>query len=167
MGRLALGVFFVAFVLGMSRTAYASPTFPDFIRDDLGLAESPPCTDCHIDPNGGYGTATTPFATYLRSRGLRATDTASLRTALAAAAAERHDSNGDGVPDIDELKANRDPNGGSSGNRPPPKYGCGAHIAPLSSSDVRPGFFLVALLALGMFVRRLARSSRTNVSTRG
>jgi hypothetical protein len=139
-----------------ARPAHASPTFPDFIREDLGLADSPPCTDCHVDPNGGYGTATTPFAIYMRSRGLVARDTDSLRTALAAAQAERYDTNGDGVIDIDELKANRDPNGGAGALRPPPRYGCGARIAPSSRGE---GAELLVLAAAWLVLQRSRRRS--------
>ena len=48
----------------------------------------------------------------MRARGLVAQNLGSLDTALDALAAENTDSDGDGVPDIDELKAGTDPNVG-------------------------------------------------------
>ena len=45
----------------------------------------------------------------MMSRGLVAQNLASLDTALDALAAEHTDSDGDGVPDIDELRTGSDP----------------------------------------------------------
>lgn len=135
------------------RPAAASPPFPDVVREELALSSAPVCTLCHDNPNGGLGTATTPFAAYLRSRGLRAGDTASLRSALAAATAERHDSDGDGVPDVEQLKAGRDPNPSVS-NVAPPEFGCGARVAP---STIPSSGNAVLLAAVGIGVVGLRR----------
>jgi hypothetical protein len=109
---------FVALV-ALPRQALATPTFPEVIAQHLGLATAPDCTLCH---NGtpGTGTVTTPFGKAMRSRGVHAYDEDSVVTALDALAAEKTDSDGDGVPDIDELKAGTSPNGGSI----TPEYGC-------------------------------------------
>lgn len=136
----------------LTRPAMASPTFPDAIRGELSLGTSLACTICHNTPSGGFGTATTPFASYLRSRGLKAADVDSLRNALRAADAERHDSDGDGVSDIEQLKGGRDPNVGPSEAEPPPAFGCGAHIEPVQEPSGGVGALLS--LACVWVVRR-------------
>jgi uncharacterized protein (TIGR03382 family) len=83
------------------------------------------------------GTVTTPFGASLRTRGLVMYDNGSLRKALTALNTERVDSDADGTPDTEELKAGQDPNTSDapsgpgeqpSGNDvlPEPSYGCGA-----------------------------------------
>jgi hypothetical protein len=104
-------------------TAAASADYPAEIRSQLGLSYTPSCALCHTNGNTGIGTANTPFATSMRARGLVAADVASLDTALAALTAEMTDSDGDGVSDIDELKAGSDPNA-VGGAITPPTYGC-------------------------------------------
>ncbi len=94
---------------------------------------------------------TTPFGTSMRARGLVAQNTQSLDTALDALAAEHTDSDGDGVGDIDELKAGTNPNSAGGGVVPPPTYGC---------FDVtgQPGSALALLpVALAMLLLRLRR----------
>ena len=101
-------------VLGAPLAARATPDFPAAIARDLQLSAPPPCTICHATNQGGAGTVTKPFGKYLVSRGLVPFDESSLATALAAAAGEQHDSNGDGISDIDALKQGLDPNGSPS-----------------------------------------------------
>lgn len=113
-----------AFSTTYARMTSASPIYPGIVAETVNAKASPPCTTCHVTPTGGLGTATKPFAAYLRSRGLVADDETSLRTALAAAAGEAHDSDDDGVSDIDELRAGTDPNSAAA-DLPPPQYGCG------------------------------------------
>lgn len=153
---IRIGALALPLLLG-ARPVSASPAFPDVVKGELGLANAPSCTVCHDTPAGGFGTATTAFSTYLRSRGLRAGDAASLRTALAAASGERHDSNGDGVADVDELKAGRDPSGVAADAQRPPEFGCGARVAPSSprSSGVE---IVLAVLTLGLVALRRRRA---------
>ena len=89
----------------------------------------------------------------MKARGLVPTDLASLDTALDALAAENHDSNGNGISDIDELKAGNDPNAtGTGGSTVTPQYGCsGARSAPDSAGGTAA--LLMALL-LGLAARR-------------
>jgi MYXO-CTERM domain-containing protein len=141
--------------------ALASPTYPDVIASVTG-APAPPCTVCHQTAAGGLGTATKPLAVYLRSRGLVASDEASLRNALAAAEAEHHDSDGDGISDFDELKAGTNPNEPPSADDqgpPPPEYGCGnVSGGPPPGAEGGLLFVVGALLARR---RRLFRGDRT------
>jgi len=107
-----------------SPSALASEIFPGTIQQHLSLTYSPPCSLCHAGGVTGFGTVTTPFGAAMRARGLVARDTNSLASALDKMAAEGVDSNGDGVTDIDELKAGTDPNAGAPGAVPPPEFGC-------------------------------------------
>jgi hypothetical protein len=115
-------------LLGAPLAARATPDFPAAIARDLALSAPPPCTICHATDQGGAGTVVKPFGKYLVSRGLVPFDESSLATALAAAAGEHHDSNGDGISDIDALKQGLDPNGSSSPGAllEDPQFGCEA-----------------------------------------
>jgi hypothetical protein len=119
-------------LLGVALTApiaaHATPDFPEAIARDLQLSTPPACTICHATNDGGAGTVVKPFGKYLVSRGLAPFDESSLAGALAAAAGEHHDSDGDGVSDIDALQRGLDPNGSSS-HTPhveDPQFGCNA-----------------------------------------
>ena len=129
--------------------AHASSIFPPEVRAHLGLSYTPACTLCHNTPSGGFGTVTTPFGTSMIARGLVAQNLQSLDTALDALAAEKKDSDGDGVADIDELKAGTDPNVAGGGSYPPPSYGCfdvsGQGGSPLALLPVALALFLAAL----------------------
>ncbi|MFT3710601.1 MAG: thrombospondin type 3 repeat-containing protein [Archangium sp.] len=143
-------------------TAFASADYPGEIMTKYGLSGLPPqlCSLCHPNGSGGTGTATAPMAIALQSRGLTSGNAASLRMALDRLEADMVDSDGDGVIDVEELKAGTDPNkkdvvtdggtGGGGGTTviPALKYGCGANISPEL-------FFLVLLAPLAR--RRLRR----------
>jgi len=131
--------------------ARASSTYPAEVRAHLGLSSTPDCSLCHANGQTGFGTVTTPFGTSMRARGLVAQNIQSLDTALDALAAENTDSDGDGIGDIDELKAATNPNSAGGGVVPPPSYGC---------FDItgQPGSVLVLLpVALAMLLLRLRR----------
>jgi len=130
--------------------AAASPSFPAEIAAHLS-APTPPCTICH-QGTPGLGTATTAFAEAMKARGLVPGDLTALDTALDALAAEHHDSNGNGVGDIDELKAGNDPNGGSVATVTP-TYGCVGSVAPA------PRLGAAALVAFFMAIRLRRRAS--------
>jgi len=114
----------LAFTVLAGGLAYGSSIYPPEIRAHLSLSYTPACTLCHNTPSGGFGTVTTPFGRSMMSRGLVAQNLASLDTALDALAAEHTDSDGDGVSDIDELRAGSDPNVAGGGSVTPPTYGC-------------------------------------------
>lgn len=123
--RLVLPMLAMLVASAMATPARATPNFPKVIQARLGLAKPPDCIICHDTNAGGLGTAIQPFAEYLKSRGLRPFDEASLQRALDADQAERHDCDGDGVPDIVALELGRSPN---AGIEDVPHYGCGASI---------------------------------------
>jgi hypothetical protein len=148
---LLLGVLLVAPV-----AAQATPDFPAAIARDLQLSTPPPCTICHATNDGGAGTVVKPFGKYLMSRGLAPFDQSSLAGALGAAAGEHHDSDGDGVSDIDALQRGLDPNGSSS--HPPsvedPQFGCNA-----SGRGGGSMWGLLIAVALRVAASRLGRRS--------
>ncbi|HUM10112.1 MAG TPA: thrombospondin type 3 repeat-containing protein [Myxococcaceae bacterium] len=108
--------------------AQATPNFPAAIARDLKLSAPPACTICHATNEGGSGTVVKPFGKYLVSRGLAPFDESSLAGSLAAAQGEHHDTDGDGISDIEALQQGLDPNGApSSGPQlEDPTFGCSA-----------------------------------------
>ena len=127
--------------------ARATPNFPAAMARDLQLSSPPACTVCHATNAGGSGTVVKPFGKYLLSRGLAPFDEGSLAGALAAAGGERHDTDGDGILDVDALKQGLDPNGTSSApaDLEDPSFGC--------SSTGRGGAESTVLLALVVALR--------------
>lgn len=90
--------------------AAASDTFPARIQKDLRLAEKPDCILCHETENGGTNTVKQPFGISMRQAGLKAGNLGLLDIALQTLEKNKTDSDGDGVPDIEELKRGRNPN---------------------------------------------------------
>ena len=131
----------IALALG-APAAHASLPFPSEISDHLDNAPVPECTICHETNTGGLGTVVQPFGEKMMSRGLTAQNVSSLRTALDALEAEGSDVDGDGTPDITELRNGTNPNPEGGDVDDPPEYGCIGNVAPTRS--VFPG----ALLAL-------------------
>lgn len=129
--------------------ALASPTYPADVQTHLSLSAPPPqsCSLCHVNGVGAVGTVNTPFGKAMRAQGLVLENPTSLNTALDALATAKTDSDGDGMSDIDELKAGRDPNvaessdggvGGGGGTTTPGAltYGCGSNEVPLLVSGL-------------------------------
>ena len=118
----------VAFTAAWVSEAQAKEEFPSEIANDVpGVNYQVPCAVCHIKGNTGGSTPITAFALSLRDRGLSG-DRASLSSALSQLATDGTDSDGDGVGDIDELKAGTDPNSSANADiatLQAPGYGCG------------------------------------------
>jgi hypothetical protein len=135
--------------------AAASSSFPMAVKGHLQLSNVPACALCHTGGQTGMGTVNTGFGKALRDEGLTAGDDDALRTALDALAAKGTDSDADGTPDVEELKAGRNPNladapgvdAGTAVVPPSPKYGCGANAVPGLGG-------LVALMVVAGFSRR-------------
>lgn len=151
--------------------ASASPTFPGEIKRHLGAADTPPCTTCH-QGNPGIGTATSPFVVAMKQRGLVANDTASLDNALDALDGEMTDTDGDGVPDVEELRRGWDPNvpnladGGVAEGAARPMslqtwYGCA-----FRASGPRRGSRALALMLLALFAHRRRRVKTKTTTSR-
>jgi len=155
-------LFAIVFSLGaifFARSASASPTFPDAVKRALSLSYSPPCALCHEGGRTGAGTVTTPFGRAVRDRGAAAGNDASLIAAVQKIAADKIDSDGDGVTDGEELKHGTDPNskGGASLDTPEIGYGCGGASIARRNVPIDFGFVVLA----GVFVSLLARRRRS------
>jgi hypothetical protein len=134
-------------VLSVAPRAHATPEYPLVLDAVLGTNCPQPlsrCLICHTTARGGQGTAEQPFAVSLRPYGLNhGHDPDALRTALGRLPDDT-DSDGDGVPDKEELAQCGNPSGADLGAGP--SYGCnGARLAPRGEPDV-------ALCALGLGV---------------
>jgi hypothetical protein len=105
-----------------ARAVFATPNFPAAIQRDLSLSYSPQCSLCHVGGNTSASAVQTPFAKAMKARGLVAYDETALQAALDQMTQGRVDSNGNGVSDVDELRAGTDPNLGSG--QEPVTYGC-------------------------------------------
>lgn len=133
--------------------ALASPGYPAAIASDQGMPCVPQCTLCHATTAGG-GPVVTDVGQALVDRGLTGgSNTDLLQTALTALETDGVDSDGDGIPDVDELTNGDDPNGGNAfcGDTAPatPTYGCFN-----TSAGLPWGLGGVALAGLAMRRRR-------------
>lgn len=154
-----LGAFAAFGAIGLSvSTAGATPTFPAVIAEKLSVA-APECTLCHAG-TPGPGTAVTPFAKTLKTRGLVPNNEDSLKTALDAIAAEGKDSDGDGTPDIRELEDGTDPNSAPGDGAITPEYGCeiGRGLRVDGSAGAVPALAFVLLWMLRVAVKRYRRA---------
>ena len=134
----------------VSTRALASADYPGEIQTKYGLSAPPlqSCGLCHTNGIPGSGTVNTPIGLALRSRMLVSGDPAALRAALDRLEMDMVDSDGDGVIDVQELRAGTNPTvaegatdggmgggmgggtGGGGGTVAALKYGCGASIVP-------------------------------------
>lgn len=141
--------------------ARASASYPEALRKQLELdaiaGAGPGCQLCHKDDAGGVRTATKPFGRAVISAGATGGSIPSLLAALDTLEAQGTDSDGDGEPDIAELRSGTDPNVGMDGSVPeevpPPEVGCG-----VVSRDPSSTFALLPLVAL--LLSRAWRSRR-------
>lgn len=131
----------------LSTNASAMPTFPNEIQSHLHLSYAPQCTLCHGSISGG-GPVVQPFGESMLAAGLTVSGGSTLTNALDKLDQDKTDSDGDGAPDIDELKLGTSPNP----DKAPLQYGCGAKIAPGGLMGWKAPIF--ALLAFAIFARR-------------
>ncbi len=155
MKALLLGGLLCA-ILGLAApSAFATGNFPGAIQNDLQLSSTPPCSYCHVgDP--GPGTVRKPFGQAMRAHGLVPGDETSLRAALEQLQSNSIDSDGDGVPDIEELKEGTDPNEAANGIEPV-SYGCMQTRTPRVGSGLLPWTPWTVLLAMAAVVLSLVR----------
>ena len=142
---MRLPLLLLAVAVAAPLSARATPDFPAAIGRDLKVSTPPACTICHATNEGGAGTVVKPFGRYLISRGLVPFDESSLAGSLAAAQGEKHDSDGDGIPDVDALQRGLDPNGSPSGapRVEDPSFGC-------STTGGEAGNTLLLALVVGL-----------------
>lgn len=160
--RFARFLWFVVAALGAlslaPARAAATPNFPGVVAAQLKLDAPPECTLCHVG-TPGRGTVTTPFGVSIRGRGAQAYDEASLRTALDALAAEKKDSDGDGIVDTTELTSGTSPNGAGAGVAQP-EYGCTVSRRRSPPPSVPFAVCAACMVMCLLAARRAARSPR-------
>lgn len=152
--KSALTLAVLGLCIGMP-TAQAKEEFPRQIAEHLGAPSPPPCSLCHQYGKTGKDTLVTPFAWAMRARGM--TGGSSLTEALDRMAADRVDSDGDGVTDLDEIVAGTDPNSaastpGAPGTVVDPQLGC--RLGGEANQRCGPTWLLVVA---GMAARRSKR----------
>jgi hypothetical protein len=131
------------------------------------LATTPDCTLCHANDLGGKGTISTYFGRTLLREGAEGNDDeGALKAALGAMDRQHVDSDGDGVPDIDELQMGTDPNDGPgpSNALPTPQTGC-ALRAP--NRDSGADAVWLSCLMFAWFAQRRGRSVRLDRKPEG
>ena len=163
-GVIALGVYLFA------PPALASETYPAAVQEALGLACAPACVLCHTRPEGGLQQINS-FGEKVRDSGVSIRNPDGIPAALECIengvdnpaespcqhpAGEVRDSDGDGTPDIEELRNAEDPSSTQGGSFCGPSYGCGASIAPKKKLDgVASASALLMAGALLWSLRRL------------
>ena len=160
MHRISIAALLVLASFSWLKPALATPEYPPTLDAVLGVRCPNPqfrCLICHTTARGGQGTAEQVFADRLSDFGLnRGNDSSLLRSALAQLG-ETDDSDDDGTPDKEELRACGNPSGDSLGAGP--EYGCdGAQLAPVTGHP--PGLPLLAAGVATLLVR-LGRRKRS------
>jgi hypothetical protein len=179
-GRTGLAILAGVLVSSLVNVASASPSFPGAVLDYLQKTGSRevdcavPCTLCHYTLLGGKGTAREEGFTYnLRNLySVKEADPSTIAPALAAlersldcplAPGAICDSDGDGTPDIMELRGSRDPDGDRNFNDCL-KYGCGASsVAPRGPerTELGPLWFVATLAGMALFRRARYQRGRS------
>jgi len=153
---MSVGVVGLA-VLVASAATNASPAFPGAVREALNLPAEPSCSLCHQGPPSG-ATATSPFAMSARARGLKGSELSSVKVALDQMERDNVDSDGDGVPDVVELRSGGDPSATAGRSNVEATYGCISSLAP---APPQPRSFatlgVMVMVAALLLRRRLAR----------
>jgi len=141
--------------------ARASENYPDVIRATVPTNQALPCTLCHALADGGDGAVATEFGRHMLEFGMKGADPTSLQRALRRNAARGWDSDGDGVPDIEELVYGTDPSSPALSSGPSLLHGCSVgHRA--TSSHFSTALF--ALIAWNLWRRRCENDKRRAVS---
>jgi MYXO-CTERM domain-containing protein len=159
---------FASAVLLVAASAAADASFPERLAKDLSMPCTPPCTICHVDTKGGFGTLRNiasgkpGFGKTLHQPefGLVVSDFNTLETALQADEAAKSDVDGDGTPDIEELKKCEDPNDptpGASLLATGPEFGC-VRVAKPGPVDGVASVAAAAVLVLGAAALRRRRA---------
>ena len=129
--------------------AWGHDEFPGIIARELNAPHDPACSVCHLGGKTSGATVSTLFAWSMRARGLSGSP-ASVATAIHQVQVDGVDSDGDGVPDAQEIIDGTNPNTpGTATDIPDPQLGCG--LGP--GRPAGPGAALV-LVALVWLIRK-------------
>jgi hypothetical protein len=146
----------IAVLVGWPGAAWARPQFPEVIATTLEgtpPAHVPPCSVCHLGGKTSGATVFTPFAWAMRVRGLTG-DESSVASAIKKVQADGVDSDGDGVPDAQEIIDGTDPNNaGGATDLQDPQLGC--DLGGGARSGTAAAFLALAAFAL---VRRRGKN---------
>jgi MYXO-CTERM domain-containing protein len=149
---LRAGATLVALLLALlAPSARASERYPNAIERALDTPCPPDCTTCHTTRKGGALTANTPVGISARRAGLEGDDTSLLLDVLGTLETNGTDSDADGTPDIDELRAGTNPNAAEGElacwDPPPMDEGCAVNACS-SQRGARPTWPLGTVLGL-------------------
>jgi hypothetical protein len=160
--------------------AHADPKAPGYVQNKFALPCAPSCTLCHANDRGGFanyrtitinGTQKGGFGVTMKNLGFVPTDQSTWDPAFALAEQDKTDTDEDGVPDVEELKADEDPNNPEKGAAlcaasDDSSGGCGTARGAPENTLVSAS--TGAVLMLGVALRRTVRrgSGGALVSTR-
>jgi len=139
----------------------ASENYPEVIRATVPTNQALPCTLCHTLADGGEGAVTTTFGRHMLEFGMTGSDPASLQRALRRNAARGWDSDGDGVPDIEELVYGTDPSTPALSSGPALMHGCSVGRG---APQWHLAFALFAWISWILWRRRCVTSAKDDVS---
>jgi len=143
--------------LGFVSNASAKPEFPEALEKNLGLKCVPTCLLCHNDPAGGEDHLRDAQKSALYMLLAQETKPGDAQLQIVRAM----DSDNDGVDDLTEIKAGRDPLVFGDSSICSPSYGCGARIAKPAAPQSDGSALLVSLgaaISLALWQRRRALS---------
>ena len=147
-----LGLAVAGVLLLAANGAFATDDFPPVIANKLSLPQAPDCTLCHNNEQGGLGTVTTPVGSWFYGNGLRAYNESTLTFLISKTDMKGQDSDGDGVPDMTELRQGTDPNvpnladGGVGQIETPLTLKTGCAIGGKAAPNIGTLFAFVAIL---------------------
>lgn len=108
----------------LAPAAHAREEFPGVIARTLNAPQDPPCSICHLGGKTSGATVFTPFAWTMRAHGLSGS-TSSVQSAIEGVKTDNVDSDGDGVPDWQEIVNGTNPNApGTATDIQDPQLGC-------------------------------------------
>lgn len=133
-------------LIALTHTAEAREEFPGVVARELNAPHDPACSICHLGGKTSGATVFTPFAWTMRAHGL--SDTASsVQTAIKGVKTDSVDSDGDGIPDWQEIVDGTDPNApGTATDIQDPQLGCQLGGGPPGRAALVGAALLVACL---------------------